>query len=359
MPPNRPGTPGVTMHSLQVAGFDPPGQLAVVEVPVPQIGEDQVLIQVEAAGLNFPDHLMASGQYQKLPPLPFTLGMEAAGVVVKAGMRAEQLRVGDRVLVFWSHGAFARYMAVPATRVYRIPDSMGFQDAAVFGLAYATAHFGMVHRARLQAGETVLITGTGGSVGQAAVHLAKSLGATVLAVSRDADVTRSRLGAAADEVLNANPDTLRDAVIAATGGHGPDVVFDVVGGQLLTQAMRAIAWEGRAVVVGFASGHQQPIKPGHLLVKNCAVLGVQVSDYAERRPSLLRKAMNEMLRGFDEGVLPVPTTRSVDLEGLRAALAGETGESGQAKTVLRMNAGTAAARTVAAASSVPGGHPGE
>jgi NADPH:quinone reductase len=323
------------MPALQVAGFETPDQLAVAKIPVPRIGEDQVLVEVMAAGLNFPDHLMASGRYQKLPLLPFTLGMEAAGVVVQTGAGVGQLRAGDRVLVFWSHGAFAQYMAVPANLVYRIPDSMSFDEAAVFGLAYATAHFGLVHRARLRAGETVVITGAGGGVGQAAVHLAKSLGASVLAVSRDAATTRTRLGAAADAVLDADPDTLRDAVLAATDGLGADVVFDVVGGQLLGQAIRAIAWEGRAVVVGFASGGQEPIKPGHLLVKNCAVLGVQVSDYAERTPSLVRQVMNEMLRAFDEGTLPVPETQAVDFDGLRAALAWGTATTGTGKIVLR------------------------
>ena len=200
----------------------------------------------------------------------------------------------------------------------------------------------------------MLVTGAGGGVGQAAVHLAKSLGATVLAVSRDEAGTRARLGAAADAVLDADPDTLREAVLAATGGRGADVVFDVVGGRLFSQAVRAVAWEGRAVVVGFASGDQQPIKPGHLLVKNCAVLGVQVSDYAERTPSLVRQAMDDMLRKFDDGGLPVPATRAVDFDGLRTALSGNAGEQGPAKTVLRLDDGTAPLPTVSAGASASG-----
>lgn len=346
------------MPALQVAGFDPPGQVSVAEVSIPQIADDQVLIEVMAAGLNFPDHLMASGQYQKLPPLPFTLGMEAAGVVAKVGASVDQFRTGDRVLVFWHHGAFAQYMAAPAKLVYRIPDSMSFDEAAVFGLAYTTAHIGLARRAQVRAGETVLVTGAGGGVGQAAVHLAKSMGATVIAVTRDTDATRLRLGRAADAVLTADPDTLREAVLDATGGMGPDVVFDVVGGPLLTQALRAISWEGRAVVVGFASGGQQLIKPGHLLVKNCAVLGVQVSDYADRMPSLVQKVMAELLRGFEEGRLPVLATRAVDFTDVRALLAGEKAESGTRKAVLHPATAAETAQTSTSQVSLPSGHAG-
>jgi NADPH2:quinone reductase len=206
------------------------------------------------------------------------------------------------------------------TQVTRIPDTMSFTDAAGFGIAHSTAHTALVSRGVLCTGGTAVITGATGAVGRAAVHLAKALGATVIAVARNAERARAELGAAADLVVDADPETLRDAVLQATAGRGADVAVDVVGGELQTQLIRALAWEGRLVVAGFASGRQEPIKPGLLLVKNISVSGVQVTDYWVRRPDEVRAAMRQMLALYETGALPLPEPVEFALADARVAL---------------------------------------
>ena len=321
------------MRAVRVNQFNSLDRVVVEEVPRPSAGSGELLLEVVAAGVNFPDLLMAQGAYQSLPPVPFTLGMEAAGRVV-AGGGSDGFVVGDRVLAMVSQGAFAEFLVVPAGRAIRIPDAMPFEDAAAFGLAYVTAHFGLVRRARLHSGETVLVTGVRGGVGHAAVFLAKSLGATVIAVSRDVENARSMLNTAADHVVRADPSTVREEVMDLTGGRGVDVVLDVVGGDLFTELLRVVAWEGRAVVVGFASASQNPVKPGHLLVKNNAVMGVQVTDYYERTPAAVKQAIQEMLVAYQAGLLPVPITAVRSFDEARGVLSELERKAIRGKAVL-------------------------
>lgn len=295
------------MRAVRVQSFGRVDDLLIEEISSPACGPSDVLIDVHAAGVNFADLLVAQGSYQSLPRLPFTLGMEAAGRVAYVGSDVRGIAVGAPVLAMVANGAFAEQLSVHAERAIVIPEDMPFPDAAAFGLAYSTAYFALVKRARLVANETVLVTGATGGVGHAAVMLAKALGATVIAVSRNVDEATRILGPAADRVVLADPTTLRDAVMDVTDGRGVDVVLDVVGGDLFSQLLRVVAWEGRAVIVGFASGGQNPLKPGHLLVKNIAVMGVQVTDYSARQPAEFRAAMTMMLGLYSAGQLPVLT----------------------------------------------------
>lgn len=324
------------MNSIVVSGFGNPDNLQVTHSDIPSIATDEVLIEVAAAGLNFPDRLMAQGQYQHLPELPFVLGMECAGTVVRVGENVKDLQIGDRVLSFWNHGAFAQYTAAPENNVYRLPAEMDFESASIFGLSYVTAHLGLSRRAGLQPGEVVAVTGASGSVGEAAVHLATWLGARVIAISRDVEATHERLGSIVECVIDADPETLRSQLLDATQGQGADIVFDVVGGDVLTQAMRALSWEGRAVVVGFAGGGQNPIKPGHLLVKNVGVLGVQVTDYCSNEPSYVRGIVEQMLVGHAAGDLPVQKVQLVDLETLVSQIHKSTSVDRGARAVVRL-----------------------
>ncbi|MEU3273932.1 NADPH:quinone oxidoreductase family protein [Saccharomonospora sp. NPDC006951] len=308
------------MRAVQVEEFGEPSGLVVAEVADPVPGRGEVVIEVAAAGVNFPDLLVVEGTYQNLPPRPFSPGKEAAGTVVAVGEGVERLSVGDRVLTLVEYGAFTEKLLVNEELVVAIPAEISFAEAAAFGLVYSTVYFGLVRRARLAEGETVLVTGAGGGVGSAGVQLAKALGAKVIALARDerrAELARKQ---GADVALSCEPAVLRDELMRVTEGRGVDVTLESVGGDVFSQALRATAWEGRLVIVGFASGIQNPIKPGHLLVKNISVLGLQSSDYRDRTPALMRSTMEEMLQLYVEGHIAIPVDRTFPLSRTAEAL---------------------------------------
>lgn len=303
------------MRAALVNEFGPPADaLVVTDVADPVPGPGEVVVEVAAASVNFPDILVVEGTYQNLPPRPFSPGKEAAGRVVAVGEGVRRLSVGDRVLALVEYGAYAEKLLVPEEFVVELPDSMAYTEAAAFGLVYSTAHFGLLRRAGLRSGETVLITGAGGGVGSAGVQLAKAHGATVLALAHDEARAELARAQGADHVLTSTPETLRDDVHAVTGGRGVDITLEVLGGDYLSQVIRCIAWEGRVVVVGFAAGGQNPIKPGHLLVKNISVIGLQSSDYRDRVPDLMRSTMAEMFALHARGALSAPVDRTFPLE---------------------------------------------
>lgn len=303
------------MRAVTVSSFDGVDAITVGSAPHPTPGPDEVVIDVRAAGVNFPDVLLADGTYQLLPELPFTLGMEAAGVVAEIGENVTGLAIGDRVFAQVPSGAFAEMLLAPRARVYPLPESMTFDEGAAFGLAYLTAYIALHVRGGLVAGETVLVTGVSGGVGAAAAIIAAASGARVIGATRDASAARRVVGEAVAEFVSSDPALLRAEVAAATEGAGPNLVIDVVGGEVLTQALRSSAWEGRVVIVGFASGEQPMIRPGLLLVKNVTVSGLQVTDYLDRRPALVASAIARMAAWHAEGVLAVPVTRREPLSG--------------------------------------------
>lgn len=308
------------MRAALVKEFGPPSSLVVEEVPDLEPGPGEVVIEVAAVSINFPDILVVEGSYQNLPPRPFSPGKEAAGRVLAVGEGVQRLVVGQRVLALVEYGGYAEQLRVAADLVMELPDAMSYEEAAAFGLVASTAYFGLVRRGRLQPGETVLVTGAGGGVGSAGVQLAKALGARVVALAQDdrkGEVARAQ---GADVVLTSTPETLRDDLLAATDGKGVDVVLEMLGGDFLTQIIRATAWEGRIVIVGFASGGQNPIKPGHLLVKNIAVLGLQSSDYRDRMPELMRSTMAEMFALFEQGLIHGAVDATFPLEDAAEAL---------------------------------------
>jgi NADPH:quinone reductase len=309
------------VRAVVVERFGAPEVLVVRDVPPPEAGPGEVVVDVRAAGVNYPDLLVVGGTYQILPPLPFTPGKEIAGVVREVGAGVSGLGPGQRVLAQVEHGGYQERVAVPAAHVVPIHDGIGFPEAAAFGLVHLTAHVALVRRARLQPGETVLVTGAGGGVGAAGVQLAKAFGARVIAVVKDASRVAAAGDLGADHVLPADPAGLRDAVRDLTGGRGADVVLEAVGGDVFRAALRATAWEGRLVVIGFASGEIPEIKAGHLLVKNISVLGLQVSDYRDREPTAVREVLAELLRLHAEGRLRAPVAATFPLEHAARALA--------------------------------------
>jgi NADPH2:quinone reductase len=289
------------MRAALVKEFGPPSTLVVEEIPDLTPGPGEVVIEVGAVSINFPDLLVVEGTYQNLPERPFSPGKEAAGRVLAVGAGVERLRVGQRVLTLVEYGGYAEQLRVPQELVMELPDAMSYEEAAAFGLVYSTAYFGLIRRGQLQAGEWALVTGAGGGVGSAGVQLAKAYGARVVALAHDAAKGELARRQGADVVLTSPPETLRDDLLAATDGRGVDVVLEMLGGDYLSQIIRATAWEGRIVIVGFASGGQNPIKPGHLLVKNISVLGLQSSDYRDRVPDMMRSTMAEMFGLFVQG----------------------------------------------------------
>ncbi|MGQ0843830.1 MAG: NADPH:quinone oxidoreductase family protein [Sporichthyaceae bacterium] len=322
------------MKAMRVETFGEP--LVLVELPQPTPAPGEVVIDVAVAGVNFPDLLVVDGTYQILPALPFSPGKEVAGVVSAVGADVAGIAVGQRVLAQIEYGGYREAVAVPASNVVVLPDGVSFAQAAACGLGYLTAHFALVRRAHLRAGETVLVTGAGGGVGSGAVGLAKAMGAVVIAVAQDDARAALALEQGADHVVRSDAADLRDQIRALTDGRGVDVVVETVGGAVFAASLSATAWEGRVVVIGFASGEIPTVKAGHVLVKNIAVLGLQVSDYRDREPESVRLALGEILDLIAEGRLDVPIAAVYPLEKAGDALAAVRAGTAIGKVVLEI-----------------------
>ena len=293
------------MKAIVVREFGPPESIHVEEFAAPQPGDGDVLVDVYAAGVNFPDMLVMGGKYQILPPRPFVAGKECAGVVAAVGKAVTTCKPGDRVLVWMEHGAFGEQAVASHNNCFVIPQSMSFDEAACFGLVYQTAHYALRKRAQIQPGEIVLVTGATGGVGLAAVQLAKAMGATVAAAVSTPEKAKVARGCGADYIIDTSVpnlrDGLRDQLRKATGGRLADVVIEQVGGDVFDASLRAIAWSGRLVVVGFAGGRIPEVKANYLLVKNIAVLGLQISDYRDHHPQEMRTVMAELFDFYGQG----------------------------------------------------------
>jgi len=328
------------MRAVLVREFGSPETMVVETLPSPRPGPDEVLIEVHAAGVNFPDLLVMQGLYQVLPPRPFVPGKECAGVIRAVGDGVTAVKPGDRVLAWMEHGAFAEEIVAPERQCFVLPGRMTFEEATGFALTFQTAWFALVERARLVAWETVLVNGAAGGVGIAVVQIAKALGATVLAATSTPAKAGIALANGADLVIDTSVpnlrERLRDQVRAATDGRGADVIVDPVGGDLFDASLRALAWSGRLVVVGFAAGRIPEVKANYLLVRNIAVLGLQVSDYRERRPQAVRKAMDALFDLYRAGKLATHVSAVFPLERFAEAFAVIAGREATGKLVLRM-----------------------
>lgn len=296
------------MKAVIVQEFTPFDQALYGELPDPEPSAGEVVVDLYTADVNFPDILYIEGKYQKKPPFPFSPGLAGAGVVSKLGAEVSGLRVGQRVMVLPLYGTYAGKIAVPEGYCFAMPDDLPFDAAAAFGLVYQTAYFALTARGALQAGETVLVLGATGGIGMAAVQLAKALGAgKVIAATRGAGGAAVARGFGADAVVDTGMDNLRDgmrdAVKAETGGKGADLVIDPVGGEVTAAALRAMAWCGRLVVVGFAAGAIPQIGANYLLVKNISVSGLQWTDYRARELDRVHAAQAHIFRLWQEGKL--------------------------------------------------------
>jgi NADPH:quinone reductase len=278
------------MQALVVSN---PGRPPSLETrPEPEPGAGQVLLKVTACGLNFADLLMIEGRYQESPPVPFIPGMEVAGVVAGMGSEVEGFRPGQRVAAFCGHGGLAQSVVVDAARCRPLPQSMDDVTAAAFQIAFGTSHLALTRRAMLQRGETLVVLGAAGGVGLTAVEIGKVMGARVIAVASGSEKLAVAEKVGADILIDSAGADLRTALIDA----GPiNVVFDAVGGRMGEQALRALAPEGRYLVVGFASGDLPALKPNHLLVKNITVIGFYWGGYLKFRPETLADSLSELM----------------------------------------------------------------
>jgi NADPH2:quinone reductase len=307
------------MKAVVVRQFsDDPGTHTVEEIATPAMGANDVLVAVKAAAVNFPDLLVMSGKYQVPPERPFTPGKDAAGVVKAVGDNVRNLAPGDRVVVQLEHGGYANEVVADQSQVHKIPADMSFVDVAAMGLVYQTAYFALVERGAFRRGETVLVNGAAGGVGLAAVQIAKGLGGRVLAgiVSREQEAAVRSAGA--DAVIDLSiadlNSALREQVYAANNGNGADVVLDPVGGDVFDASLRALAWCGRCVVIGFAAGRIPTIKANYLLVKNIAVSGLQWSDYRTRTPQRVAQVHEELMRLYSLGAVRPHVMQNFPLE---------------------------------------------
>ena len=285
--------------------------------PVPQAG--QVRVAIRAASLNFPDLLIVQNKYQMKPPLPFVPGSEYAGTVEAVGDGVKHVKVGDAVAAFGGTGGFATHAVVDAALVMPLPPGFAFDDAAAFILTYATTHHALVDRGQLKAGETLLVLGAAGGVGTAAIQIGKVLGARVIAASSSDEKGELCRSIGADETINYATGNIRDRLKELTGGKGPDVVYDPVGGDLAEPVFRSIGWRGRYLVIGFAQGAIPALPLNLALLKGASIVGVFWGEFARREPKANAVALAELARWYAEGKVKPVIDRRMPMRELPAA----------------------------------------
>lgn len=291
------------------------------ELPTPQPGAGEVLLEIQAASLNFPDLLIVQNKYQMKPPLPFVPGSEYAGVVRAVGEGVKGLHVGQSVACLSGTGGFGTHTLAPAKLCMPLPEGFPAVDAAAFIMTYATSHHALIDRGQLKAGETVLILGAAGGVGTAAIQIAKAAGAKVIAAASTAEKCALCTAQGADATINYSTDNLRDAIKTLTEGKGPDVVYDPVGGELAEPAFRSIAWRGRYLVIGFAGGPIPALPLNLPLLKGASLVGVFWGDFARREPQANAAMLGELAQWYAQGKIKPVIDRTMPMSELKAAYA--------------------------------------
>ncbi|WP_312374150.1 NADPH:quinone oxidoreductase family protein [Stutzerimonas nitrititolerans] len=309
------------MKAVLCKAFGPAENLIVEDLDSPQIKKGEVLLDVHAAGVNFPDTLIIEGKYQFKPPFPFSPGGEAAGMVAAVGEKIVHLKVGDRVMALTGWGSFAEQVAVSGQNVLPIPAEMDFTTAAAFSMTYGTSMHALKQRANLQPGETLLVLGASGGVGLAAVEIGKAMGARVIAAASTNEKLEIARKAGADELINYSEASLRERLKELTDGHGVDVIYDPVGGKLFEEVFRSIAWNGRMLVVGFAAGGEIPALPANLpLLKGAALIGVFWGAFAQRQPQDNAANFKQLFAWYAEGKLKPLVSQTFALEQAAEAI---------------------------------------
>ena len=293
--------------------------LTWIELPTPQPKAGEVLLEIKAASLNFPDILIVQNKYQMKPPLPFVPGSEYAGTVQAVGEGVTHLKVGQPVACLSGTGGFATHAIAPSALCMPLPADFPMVDAAAFIMIYATSYHALVDRAQLKAGETVLVLGAAGGVGTSAIQIAKAMGARVIAAASTQEKCDLCKSIGADVTINYSSENLRDSIKALTNGAGPDVIYDPVGGNIAEPAFRSIAWRGRYLVVGFASGPIPALPFNLALLKGASIVGVFWGDFAKKEPKANAAMMDELAQWYGQGKIKPVIDRAMPMAELKAA----------------------------------------
>jgi NADPH2:quinone reductase len=308
------------MRAIVVDRWMEPGELEVKEVPDPEIMPGALEIEIRAAGCNFFDILMVQGKYQMKPPFPFTPGAEIAGVVRQIGSGVTGFKPGDRVLCSCGLGGFAERAVVGADNCYKLPAEMSFEEGCALPIIYPTSYAGLVDRGQLKQGETLLVHAAAGGVGVAAVQIGKALGARVIATAGSAEKCEVALREGADEAINYSEEDFVARVMELTDGNGADVIYDSVGGDTTNKSLKCIAWNGRLIIIGFASGPIPEIKANRILLKNIAVTGLHWGAHGHKDPGRIPEVFGALFDLYAAGKIAPVIFKTYGLEELPQAL---------------------------------------
>ncbi len=324
------------MRALVCNEYGSPETLRIEEWDDPVAGAGEVVVSVAAAGINFPDVLSIAGTYQVKTPTPFVPGNEAAGTVISIGTGVRQFAVGDKVIIATRGAAFAEQCVAHEQTTMHLPAGLDFEQGAGFSVTYGTSYHALKQSANLQAGETVLVLGAAGGVGSTAVEIAKAMGARVIAAASSDEKLEFAKSCGADETINYSERALKETVREMTAGDGADVVYDPVGGELAEQALRATAWHGRYLVVGFASGDIPKFAANLALLKEASIIGVWWGTWAARNPAIQMQNVQELAALITDGKLKPRVTESYAFEDYAAAFRSITERRALGKVILRM-----------------------
>jgi NADPH2:quinone reductase len=326
------------MRGILLREFGPVEKQEITELPEPQPAEREVLVEIHAIGVNLPDNLMLEGKYQVRPELPFVPGRDAAGIVRKTGSKVTRVKPGDRVAIQVQKGAFATHAIAPEARVFPIPEKMSFVDAAALVTSYNTAYVAAVIRAQVKAGQSAVVTGAAGGVGLALVQLLKALGVKVIAAVSTEAKERLARESGADQCVPSVMDNLRDdfkeRVFAANGGKPVDVVFDTVGGELFEAALRALGFDGKMIVIGFASTVIPAPRVHTLLYKNLSIIGAPLDIHFAERPAQMQEGVAQIHRWYLEGKVRPQVTQVLPFERFKDAFIAFRTRKAEGKIVL-------------------------
>jgi NADPH2:quinone reductase len=308
------------MKAVLCKAYGMPETLVIEEIEPLRAGRGQVVVEVKACGVNFPDTLIIQGKYQFKPAMPFSPGSEVAGVVKEVGEGVKGVNVGDHVIASTGWGGFAEEVVVDATKIIPMPAGLNFTIASAFVLTYGTSHHALKDRAQLQPGETLLVLGAAGGVGIAAIEIGKQLGARVIAAASNDQKLAVCRQHGASEVINYASEDLRERIKQITGGQGVDVIFDPVGSSYSEPALRSMAWKGRFLVVGFAGGEIPRIPLNLTLLKGCSIVGVFWGAFTEREPQHNADNLQELMSWLSQGILKPHISATYPLERAADAL---------------------------------------
>lgn len=332
------------MKAVMCREYGPPEALKVEDVRPAEMGIDDVKIRTHYAGVNYPDIVITAGRYHWKPACPFVPGLECSGVAIEVGNAVTHLRKGDRVMASidpkfitrTGYGSLAEEVVAPASQTFKIPDSMSFRDAAAIPIAYGTSYHALFDRGGLREGEILLVLGAAGGVGLAAIDLARSSGAVVIAAAGSAEKLALAKQYGAHHLLDYTKQDIKDAVMQITGGRGVDVAFDPVGGDAFDRALRAMAWNGRLLTIGFAAGRIPAAQANIVLLKGCSVVGVNWGEFTRKFPHKSRENVEVMLAAYEKSELRPHISREFPLTECADALLALSSRSASGKVLVNV-----------------------